>query len=110
MGQIFAYPGIERLFDKSFDTIDLREYIKKKFVEHPVFIGITDIGQRILLMNYLDDIWYLGNVKEKNFLSEKDTNNGIIITDTGRKYIVFYFLDEFPYQQRNIKVLDRYLV
>lgn len=109
MGQFYSYPGIERLFDKEYDTIDLRDYIKKKSIENPVFIGIIYNGDHILLMNYLDDIWFLGKIKEKSFMSNSDFINGIVTTEFGRKYIIYYFLDEIPYHGP-IKVLDRYLL
>lgn len=97
MGQIFSTPGVERLFDGTADTIDLRPFTTTFTEENScnVFYCVSDSGGKHLFIFYLDVYWYLGKVVTENYLDDHNPNESIVKVKSGRKYVIYKCLYEF---------------
>lgn len=112
MGNNIKPYGIERIFDKSIDIIDLRMFLKSDtdgYCNVFFFQKNNSSEYTYLMILFLDEFWCLGIIINKEYPDKYNPNIYIITVDNGRKYIVTSFL-EIQIFNGQCKFLNNYLV
>lgn len=112
MGNLLKPYGIERIFDKSINNIDLRAFLKTDINGNSnVFIWKKDNNSdEYLMIIFIEQIFSLGKIIDKEYPDKYDPNVCIIKTDNNRKYIVSPFLNYINIDNLFCKFIDDYIV
>lgn len=90
MGVGVSMHSVDRLFDATVETIDLRTFIMTgPSTSMPnVTIYSTDTEQFLFLW-YLGDYWNLGKIVKTHYVSSYTLSESVVTVATGRKYVIY---------------------
>lgn len=110
MGGLFSVCGVERLIDPSVSVIDLRSHTKTDRWSNynPVYIMLAD-NKRYLFVDYFGVIYNLGPVINMHPIDSSNANESVITMQNGRRYIVYTYLNEYDYDNRNFIDVNKHL-
>lgn len=112
MGNYNNY-GVERLFDKSINSIDLRRFTltNKEDISNVFYYkDKRKTGYVYLFIYYLDIYISLGKITSEQYLNTNDPNVIKTTVESGREYIIHAWLNNQDVDLKNCRILSEYLI